>query len=125
MAGTAADLGTQGGRVRHIRYGLAQQHGNVSLQRLGELVADEETQLTGKPVAAYHASTVKGWEEGARLYLTTALAIASLGGVSAEWLAFGAEQKIQRRPTDDQERRTRVITPTQSDKPRGSHRKSS
>lgn len=121
---TAADLSTRGGRVQHVRYGLALRFGNVGLARFGELVADEETRLTGEPVAAYSASSVKRWEEGVSLYLNCALAIASLGGTTAEWIGLG-EAKIQRRPTEDQERRTTVVRPTESDKPRGSNRKSS
>ena len=114
---TAADLGTRGGRVQHVRLGLAQRFGNVSLARFGELVAEEQTRLTGEPVAAYHASTVSRWESGADLYLMPAIAIASLGGVTAMWLGLGDGVQIERKPRQDQEARTKVIEPERIEKP--------
>lgn len=93
MTDQPADLGTRGGRIRHIRLSLAVRFGNLSLERFGEVVAQEESRLTSKPVAAYKASTVKRWEAGAQPSWDAGRAIALLGGKSLEWLASGDTPK--------------------------------
>lgn len=86
---TPPDLTTRGGRIEYIRLSLAVRFGNVSLQRFGELVAAEESRMTGRTVAAYQPSTVSRWESGSEPSWDATLAIASLGGVPLTWLVSG------------------------------------
>lgn len=87
------DLGTLGGRVKHLRLALAAPLGGaVARDRLAVLVAERMGE--SKPV---HGSTVKGWEEGVEPSLRVIQALADLAAASglphldAGWIAFGQQ----------------------------------
>lgn len=120
---TKADLRTRGGRVQHVRLALATRYGNVSLEKFGALVAAEQQALTGEAVKPYVSSTVMRWEAGADLFLGPALAIASLGAVSVEWIALGDAKRTRKAPTPEQESRTKVAKGVVSQRPEQRQRK--
>lgn len=70
--------------IRRIREGLSTEvGGDVSLKRFGALVA----RMLGEE-KPFSASVVQGWERGAEPAFLTGCAIAHLGGLPAEALAF-------------------------------------
>lgn len=84
----------RGRRIRDIRLRLAPVMGeNVTQSRFGELVA--EVAGLDRP---FNQSTAKRWEEGAEPGFVAGCAIALLGGVAIESLAFEDEPSAAHTP---------------------------